>query len=266
MTKTEVQETIRSYITNTGKYVKTHERGARMKETASLESNSSAQSDALNKEDMPKKKQVPEMQDVFMNVNDTKVHPIRGALETSEDDTLMGRLAKRMASRDYIDSMNLGMGTKSQRAGKATLADNSDTFQDMSDDEFRDSVPRRLHITGEALAKDAKMEEEHKGTLKKVASGKLTPDEALPEIAKDHIKELGPEYYEELDEMESKLKKKKVNESQDEGYGLHLQTLDKKASNMSSPLNSTNDKVIEGNNMAAQARTRGNVFDSKDTD
>ena len=53
---------------------------------------SSASGDEMFKEDIPK--------------------PIRlgGIMETqaTEDDTLMGRLAKRMAARDHIDSLNLG--------------------------------------------------------------------------------------------------------------------------------------------------------------
>lgn len=47
-----------------------------------------------------------------------------GLPETAgEEDTLLGRLAKRMTSRDIIDSLDLGTRSKSSNAQKAAVAD-----------------------------------------------------------------------------------------------------------------------------------------------
>jgi hypothetical protein len=64
-------------------------------------------------------------------------------------------------------------------------------------------------LGGPAILKEGtKIEHEHDATFKKVAEGKLKPEDAPKEVAKDHIKELGPAYYKELPEMEAELKKK----------------------------------------------------------
>lgn len=248
-------------------YSKLPETGKEYSESRStcLESNSSAQSDALNKEDMPKSFRSTDVADVFMNVS-KDIQPIRGALETSEDDTLMGRLAKRIASRDYIDSLNLGMGTKVSRAKNVLTAD-----METSEDSFFNTIPKKVNIEGIALKKGTKVEKEHLGTLKKVEDGKISSTEAPKEIAKDHIKEMGPEYYEELNELENSLKKKLKIDShsylQDEkGFGLHLQTSDIRAFNSSDPIGSTNNKIIPGINMAEQAKNLGKIYNSEDTE
>ena len=57
----------------------------------------------------------------------------------------------------------------------------------------------------EELAKGTQHEMEHLDTLKKVAEGKLTPEEAVVQTAKTHIKE-NPEYYEDLAKMEEENK------------------------------------------------------------
>jgi len=80
----------------------------------------SASDSALFKEDMPKHLKLGKSVE-------TAVH---------EDDTLMGRLAKRMASRDYIAKQNLGMGTEAQKAATA----------DMKDDEVFSNMPMKMNF------------------------------------------------------------------------------------------------------------------------
>jgi hypothetical protein len=58
---------------------------------------------------------------------------------------------------------------------------------------------------GGELAKGTKHEMEHLATLKKVAEGKVTPEQAVVETAKTHIAE-NPEYYEDLAKMEKENK------------------------------------------------------------
>jgi len=60
------------------------------------------------------------------------------------------------------------------------------------------------------LSKAIEIETEHKQTLEDVASGKLTPDEAIIETVKDHLEE-SPDYYDSekgLPAMEERLKNK----------------------------------------------------------
>jgi DNA polymerase III sliding clamp (beta) subunit (PCNA family) len=59
------------------------------------------------------------------------------------------------------------------------------------------------------IKKGTEHEMEHLATLKKVAKGKLTPQEAVVETAKTHISE-NPEYYEDLEKMD--LESKTVDE------------------------------------------------------
>ncbi len=214
---------------------------------------SSAATGALFKEDVPRK---VDMADVFMNLKRKPEDDLKGrtGLETTEDDTLMGRLGKRMAAKDYIDKQNLGMGSKAQ---KAAMADNSaDKAQNAS---IVDDIPRSLRIEGpamkEGLKTGTKIEKEHKKTIDAVK--KKADVDPYEEIAKDHLEE-HPNYYNKetgLPAMEKKLVK------EPNGMGLHQQTFDKKAMNMSDPLINT-DAVREGNNMAEQAKNAGNIYQS----
>jgi hypothetical protein len=101
--------------------------------------------------------------------------------------TLMGNLAKRMASRDYIDKQNLGTQAIVTNDSSAETCDvPPERRQIIIDDQ---SLPRSKRVSG--LAKEMKMgikeEEEHKDTIKKV----------IKDIAKDHLKE-DPKYYSKL--------------------------------------------------------------------
>lgn len=130
-----------------------------------LAASSSASGPALFKEDIPRRIQTA---DIFMNENKMPhAHRIGADLNTAEQDTMMGRFAKRMTSRDYIDGLNLGLGTKAQRAGKAAMADMG--------------IPHQMVIGGvakEKLKEGMSIEKEH------------TPDPAIQaKIAKDHLKE-----------------------------------------------------------------------------
>jgi len=57
---------------------------------------------------------------------------------------------------------------------------------------------------GGELSKGIKTEQEHRKTLEKIASGKLTVYQAIERTAKDHLKE-DPKYYTKLLKMESKM-------------------------------------------------------------
>lgn len=122
--------------------------------------------------------------------------------EVSDDDTMMGRFAKRMASRDYIDALNLGKGTKAQ---KAATADGE--APKASSASFADNIPDKFNMTN--VAKGTEVEKEHKDTYKKVAEGKVPVKEAPKEVAKDHLEE-SRNYYKNWDEKEELLKKPKV--------------------------------------------------------
>ena len=73
-------------------------------------------------------------------------------------------------------------------------------YEDLSDEEVADYFKDMEGFERE-LAKGTEHEMEHLDTLKKVAEGKLTPEEAVVETAKTHIAE-NPEYYEDLAKME----------------------------------------------------------------
>jgi hypothetical protein len=109
-----------------------------------------------------------------------------GTIEKQEDNTLMGRLAERMAARDYIDSKNLGT--------KASKADTADA-----------GIPKPVRIEGQALAKGTKVEMEHTGTINHI---KKKPETSVKNgakmIAKDHLKE-SDKYYDELEKTEKNL-------------------------------------------------------------
>lgn len=155
---------------------------------------SSAACGALFKEDMPKK---VVLSDMFMNMNKTPEEAAKekkSDIDIAEDDTLMGRLAKRMAARDFIDRFNLG--TKSGKTAKAiTTADNG--------------PPQKVRIEGPAKALETgkKIEKEHDGSVKKLVEGKASPKDAPELIAKDHLREHA-QYYDKkegLPAMEKKL-------------------------------------------------------------
>jgi len=201
----------------------------------------SASDGALFKEELPKKMV---FQDVWMNKHE--LPPQKGRqLEAAEEGTLMGRLAARMASRDMIDELDMGPKGRSPEAKKAQVAD---------------SVPAKMKIEGPAVKTGTKIEKEHTDD----------PKEAK-KIALDHLKE-HPKYYDEkigLPAMEKKLKETADNTVPAAfmpGMGLHQQTGDIEASNMSDPTSLTN-QIRKGNNMAEQARNAGNVWNTmKDPD
>lgn len=163
---------------------------SKIPEHADLLANSSATSGALFKEDMPKPIHTA---DLFQNksVKPYTERPIGTRdINTAEDDTMMGRFAKRMSSRDYIDNLNLGFGTKAQRAAKVAQADNSESA-DLG-------LPHKMTLSGiakEKIKEGMEVEKEH------------TDDPAIQaKIASDHIKE-SEQYYPELKKMEKKLAK-----------------------------------------------------------
>jgi len=192
---------------------------------------SSASSGALFKEDIPRSMRV------------------EGKIETaiSEDDTLMGRLAKRMASRDLIDSMNFGPFDKD--AKKANTADQSfPTLPIIGEYGITDiDIPRPVGFEGPAMKKGIEVEKEHTDDPKKAAK-----------IATDHLKE-SPNYYKDWKDKEKILFQKKAPEIT--GPGRHEHS--------SSTISSTNDvsplvtESRKGNTMKDQAENAGNVIDTR---
>ena len=73
-------------------------------------------------------------------------------------------------------------------------------YEDLSDEEVADYFKDMEGFERE-LAKGTEHEMEHLDTLKKVAEGKLTPEEGVVQTAKTHIKE-NTNYYEDLAKME----------------------------------------------------------------
>ena len=74
-------------------------------------------------------------------------------------------------------------------------------------------------LFSQELQKGIKVEQEHKGTLEKLYTGETTVNEAVVEIAKDHIKE-DPKYYEKLEEVEkSGTGKTSVRKYKDSTHG-----------------------------------------------
>lgn len=61
---------------------------------------------------------------------------------------------------------------------------------------------KKMKFGGE-LEKGIEVEKEHKDTIQKIYDHELTPEQALEEIAKDHLDEM-PDYYSKLSEMEKK--------------------------------------------------------------
>ena len=213
---------------------------------------SSASDGALFLEEIPKKKV---FQEVWMNKHE--LPPKKGRqLEAAEEGTLMGRLASRMASRDMIDELDMGPKGRSPEAKKAQIAD--------------DEYPSKLRIEGPAEKKELqvgkKIEKEHKATVENLKKNPGTPNEkAFESIAKDHMKE-HKDYYDDkkgLPAMERKLSEtaNEVTPSIMPGMGLHQQTGDVEASNMSDP-KPLSQQVREGNNMAQQGKKAGNIWNT----
>jgi len=201
---------------------------------------------ALFKEDLPGPIKV-NTADVWMN---KKIDPKKQKGKTlelsAEEDTLMGRLAKRMASRDLIDNLDLGMGTKEAK--------------EVSDNGLME-FPRRLNISG-AIKKGRKIEREHDSSVEKI-NPKFDKKKAAELIAKDHLKE-HKDYYDEkkgLPAMERNLEKADNTIQAPKGMGLFKHMEDKKATNFSDPI--PEKMLLEGNNMAQQARKSGRVVGHK---
>lgn len=92
---------------------------------------SSASCGALFKEELPRKVVVGE---VWKNENLFPPQQGRQLEAAAEADTLMGRLAKRMASRDMIDELQLGPKGSAKGVKEAQVADTAD------------NAPSKLHI------------------------------------------------------------------------------------------------------------------------
>ena len=108
---------------------------------------SSASTGALFKENLPTKVVVA---DIWQNLN-AKPPQHGRQLEAAEDDTLMGRLAKRMASRDMIDELNLGPKGRTGATKQAQVADNFflptvKHKKQASVPDFADTVPSKMMI------------------------------------------------------------------------------------------------------------------------
>ncbi len=218
-------------------------------------------SDPLMKEEIPGKKV---FSDLWMNLHQTPPKQGRQLEAADAQDSLMGRLASRMAARDMIDELDLGPKGKSPDAKKASVADNSD-------------YPTKMTMSGPAVVTGKKIEKEHKDTIDKVKKNpKMDNEQAYEGIAKDHLKE-HPDYYNKdkgLPAMEKGLKKNEISSSAMPGAGLHQQTMDLKASNMSDPIstalpksNTFSNPIPEGKptpgaNMADQAKYQGNVYNT----
>jgi len=224
---------------------------------------SSASDGALFKENLPRAMNISTA-DVFMN---KKIDPTKEkglGLETSaEEDTLMGRLAKRMSSRDFID--NLDLGTRSAQQAKK-VRETSDGDSKVVKEISEDDVPKKMSLSSEAMKTGVKIEHEHDETVKKLLSGKAKLSEAPSLISKDHLKEFG-KYYDKkegLPAMEKKLEKADNTVPAPNGMGLFKQMEDIKAQNFSDPI--PLEKVMPGNNMADQAKNAGNVVGLKGWD
>jgi hypothetical protein len=105
-------------------------------------------------------------------------------------ETTMGKLAGRMASKDFIDNQNLGHGSKTQRQGV-----NSQHFGDAME------TPKPMRMEGPAVKEGKKVELEHKHTLENIKKDNPSIDEAAKGIAGDHLKE-DPKYYDKLKKIE----------------------------------------------------------------
>ena len=90
-------------------------------------------------------------------------------------------------------------------------------YEDLSDEEVADYF-RDMEGFERELAKGTEHEMEHLDTLKKVAEGKLTPEEGVVQTSLTHIKE-NPNYYEYLQKMELEALKDKLK---NQGYNVTI--------------------------------------------
>jgi len=212
---------------------------------------SSASNGSLFKEDIPRKLQLG---DVWENLHKSSKPDRKGLEYGAEEDSLMGRLAKRMQARDMIDS-SVGLKPTSNAAQAKEVSDDAPQAKEVSDD----GIPRKMRMEN-ALKIGTKIEHEHDKTVEKI-NPKFKKKKAAEMITKDHLKE-HKDYYDKkkgLPAMESALEKSKTSlEKAEAGMGLHQQTSDKKASNSSDPI--PMKMVLAGNNMAQQARKAGKVI------
>lgn len=194
---------------------------------------------------------VPRMlstQDVFMNLKKSP-EIVRPGLEFTEEDTLMGRLAKRMASRDFIDKQNLGMGTAAQKASKATTADGAEI--------------NRLAKKDAEAAKNALIEEniqKHGSKKDKKMLGMADGEvEKAPQATTADQSSYGGNALPKKMTIEGPVQKVTYG---NEGFlGRQAQTIDLTAENQSDPIKF--DGALPGSNMAEQAKLQGNVIDTR---
>ena len=116
------------------------------KETAE----SSAGTGALFKEELPKKVIVGDVWEKNNLFPPQKGRQLEAASETetaAEADSLMGRLAKRMASRDMIDELNLGPKGSPKGVKEAQVADNNQSYTKKGAfADYLDEVPSKLLV------------------------------------------------------------------------------------------------------------------------
>ena len=194
-------------------------------------SESSAASGALFKENLPRKTVVA---DIWQNLN-AKPPQSGRQLEAAEDDTLMGRLAKRMASRDMIDELNLGPKGRTGKVKAAQVADNfnevpskmmigpglHEQMHDKKSVNMSDPIPNKLNISGSTMKDQAKVISKNPiprdwkpvaiadNELKmgiEIEKEHTDKEEIAKKIAQDHLKEM-PDYYSRLKKMEKAGKK-----------------------------------------------------------
>ncbi len=98
--------------------------------------------------------------DVWMNKKiDPKKEKGLGLETSAEEDTLMGRLGKRMAARDFID--NLDLGTKAPEVSDDTVEapKGAGMHLQMLDEKavnFSDPIPQKMVLPGATMADQAK--------------------------------------------------------------------------------------------------------------
>ena len=138
------------------------------------------------------------MEKLLKQMAKIKVHKMghEQKIEQAEDNTLLGRLATRIASRDYIDRQNLGFGTAAKKASTANIFSEKEKVETAK---FKDSVPRKMNMTN-SVKEGSKVEMEHKDTIKKHAKSGADIKEVTKSIAKDHLKE-DPDYYKKMNAL-----------------------------------------------------------------
>lgn len=116
-------------------------------------------------------------------------------------------LMPTMVDGEHLFSFNLGFFKDlikpiTSNSFDLNYSDESRAYIVNSNDFGYTKVIAKPKAVKKELSKGTEHEMEHLATLKKVAEGKLTPEEAVVETAKTHIAE-NPEYYEDLAKMES---------------------------------------------------------------